>query len=71
MRYTHIGERRFDLGLNLFVTAIGNADAAGLGQSLQSRGDIDAIPIYVVAIDDHVAEINADTKGDRGCPESC
>jgi len=39
-----------------------DADAAGCGQPLQPRGDVDAVAINVVAVDDHVAEIDPDAK---------
>ena len=42
----------------------GDADAAGLGHRLQARGDVDAVAIDVVALDDDVAEIDADAKPD-------
>jgi hypothetical protein len=37
-----------------------DADAAGFGQRLKSRGDVDPVTVDVVAIDDHVAEIDPD-----------
>ena len=45
-------------------TVRGDADAARLGQRLQPRGDIDAVAVDVVAIGDHVAEVDADAEGD-------
>ena len=49
-----------------FVDDRGDADPAGLGERLQARGDIDAIAVDVVALHDHVAEIDADAQHDRG-----
>ena len=40
------------------------ADSARLGQRLEPRGDIDAVAKDVVAIDDDVADVDADTKID-------
>src|SRR5262249_15935070 len=41
-----------------------NAYASGIGELLQPRGDIDAFPIAVFALDDHLAEIDPDTDID-------
>src|SRR3954453_10870256 len=41
-----------------------DTDAPRLCQSLQSRGDIDAVTVDIVAVGDHIAEIDADAKGD-------
>jgi hypothetical protein len=43
---------------------LADADPAGLGQSFQSSGQIDPIPVDVVFFNDHVAEIDADPKPD-------
>ena len=45
-------------------TLAGDADAARLGQRLQPRGDVDAVAVDVVALDDDVAEIDADAEDD-------
>ena len=47
-----------------FVDDRGNADAAGLGQRLQPRGNVDAVAVDVVALNDHIAEIDADPQYD-------
>ena len=47
-----------------------DADAAWLGQSLQSRRDVDAVAIDVVTIGYHIAKINSGAEGDAlvfGC----
>jgi hypothetical protein len=41
-----------------------DADAAGLGQSLQPRGYIDPIAEDVVLLNDHVAEVHSDAECD-------
>src|SRR5215469_18865040 len=41
-----------------------DADAAGLGQCFQPRGDIDAVAINVLFVDDDVAKIDADAELD-------
>ena len=38
----------------------GDADAAGVGELFEPCGDVDALAIAVVALDDHLAEIDAD-----------
>jgi hypothetical protein len=42
----------------------GNADSAGLGKRLQACGDIDPVAEDVAALDDDVAEVDADAKPD-------
>ena len=39
-----------------------DADAAGLGETLQSRRDVHPVAINLRALDHHVAEVDADTK---------
>ena len=56
-----VGAER-QLALDLVVDAAGNVDAAGLGQRLQAGGDVDAIAEEVVALDHHVAEVDADPE---------
>ena len=41
-----------------------DADAAGLGQRLQPGRDIDAVAEEIAALDDDVAEIDADAQAD-------
>ena len=51
--------------LHLPVGVFGKADGAGLGDTLQSRGDIDAVAHQIaVALRDDVAEMDADPKFD-------
>ena len=45
----------------------GDANTAGLGHRLQTRGDVHAVAIDVVSLDDDVAEIDADAKPDLLC----
>ena len=47
---------------DLVVDGLRNADGAGLGERLEPGGDVDAIAEDVVAVDDHVAEIDADPQ---------
>ncbi len=46
---------------DLVVDGLRNADRAGLGERLESRGDVDAIAEDIIAVDDDVAEV-----GDMG-----
>jgi hypothetical protein len=40
----------------------GETDAAGFREPLEPSGNIDAVAVDVLALDDHVAEVNADAK---------
>ena len=58
----------------MVVDCIGDEHPAGIGQGLDAGGDVDPVAIEVVALDDHVAEIDADAqfdaalRGDIGVP---
>ncbi len=41
---------------------IGHADAAGFGQAFEAVGDVDVVAEDLVAIDDDLAEVDADAK---------
>src|SRR5579863_585012 len=56
----------FDLAVDLPVGVVGDADAAGFGQSLKPHGDIDAVAEYIVLVDHDVADMHADPKLDFG-----
>ena len=43
---------------------LGHTDATGLRQAFQARRDIDAVPLNIVAINDHVTEMDTDTVAD-------
>ncbi len=47
---------------DLVVNGLRDADGAGLSQRLDPGGDVDAVAEDVVAVDDHVAEIDADPQ---------
>jgi len=49
---------------HLIVDRIGDEHSAGIGERLDPRSDVDAVAIEVVALDDHVAEIDADAQFD-------
>ncbi len=44
---------------------MGDKHSASIGQGFDACGDIDAVAIEVVALDDHVAEIDADAQLDE------
>ncbi len=51
-----------ELVSDLLVDGLRDADGAGLGERLEPGGDVDAVTKNVVAVDDHVAEIDADPQ---------
>ena len=53
---------------HLIMNRIGDEHSAGIGQSLDPRRDVDAVAIEVVALDDHIAEIDADAHFDAAVP---
>jgi hypothetical protein len=46
------------------VNRIGDEHPAGIGQRFDPCGDVDAVAIEVVALNDHIAEIDADAQFD-------
>ena len=64
-------EGQIEPAAHVFLHRAGDEDPARLGQCLEPRGDVDAVAEDVVALDDDVAEIDADAKFDapvRGEP---
>src|SRR5712692_6975532 len=47
---------------DIFVDGAGDADTAWVGETLQPRRDVNAVAVKLLAIDDHIAEIDADAK---------
>ena len=43
---------------NLVIDVPGDADAAGLGNRFEPGGDVDALPVDVLAVVDYIAEID-------------
>ena len=60
---TTVVENRVGAAAIALVDDRGNADAARLRQRLEPGRDVDAITVDVVALDDDVAEIDADPQG--------
>jgi hypothetical protein len=55
-------EGESQLVFHMFVDASGYIDAATVCQGLQSRRNIDTVPEYLVAINHHVADVDANSK---------
>jgi hypothetical protein len=49
---------------HVVVNRVGDEYPAGIGQGLDPRGNVDAVAIKVVALDDDIAEIDADAQLD-------
>jgi hypothetical protein len=49
---------------HLIMSRVGDEHPAGIGEGLDPRGDVDAVAIEIVALDDDVAEIDADAQLD-------
>ena len=60
----HVLERRVELAAHLPVGVVGDADAAGLGDAFEARGDVDAVAENVAVLDDDVADVDADAELD-------
>ena len=48
--------------MDLIVYLLGDQDAAGVGHGLEPRGEVDALAQQIVAVDHHIAEMNADPE---------
>jgi hypothetical protein len=59
-----IGKLGLDLAPHLAKSVFGDADAARLGQAFEPCRDVDAIAKEIVAVEDHVAEIDPDAELD-------
>jgi hypothetical protein len=60
----HIPETDVELVLDVVEDGSGNANGARIGQLLESRRDIDAVAVNIIAIDNDVADIDPDPIGD-------
>ena len=57
-------EHEVELVADIFAHRARHRDPAGLGDAFDPRRDIDPVAENVVALDDHVAEIDADAELD-------
>ena len=62
--FAQILELHLQLAANLAIDIARDADPARLGERLEPRRQIDAVAIEVAALDDHIAEIDADAQKD-------
>src|SRR6266851_1517612 len=46
----------------LLIDSTGDTDAAGVGETLEAGGDVDAVAVDLLAIHHHVAEVDADAE---------
>ncbi len=56
-----------EAALDLPCHVVGDADSIGLRLGFQTRRDVYAITMNIVAIDSHIAQIDANTKADADC----
>jgi hypothetical protein len=60
----HRLEAEGDFVLDLVVDIARDADPTRRGQLLEARGDVDATAVDIVALNDDVADVDADPEGD-------
>src|SRR4051794_25829940 len=60
----HRGKADRELACNLLTHPTRDADPTRLGQALQPGGDVDAVAVDVVVLDDDVAGVDADAEAD-------
>src|SRR5580704_16478707 len=61
---SEVNELRLNPPPHMLVGRAGNAHAAGFRNALQAGGDVDAVAKDILALDKHVAEMNADSVED-------
>jgi hypothetical protein len=59
-----VGERQGENFSDLIVSNAGDAGAAGAGEGLQPRGDVDAIAKEVTSFDHDIADMDSDPEID-------
>src|SRR5215472_4760962 len=60
----YIGEGAIQSTLDLVVHYARDADPTRLGNTLQPRGNVDAVAVYVALFDDHITRIDTAAKLD-------
>ena len=60
----YVLEGQIELIAHLVADLARDAEPARFGEAFEARRDVDAIPIDVIAVDDDIAEIYADTELD-------
>jgi hypothetical protein len=61
---TQIVKSKWQPVANVVIDCIGNEHSTGVSQRFDPSSDVDAISKEIVALDDHVAEIDADAQFD-------
>ena len=61
----HVLEGEVEFVAHLVANGLRDADAAGLGEPFQAGRDVHPVAVDIVAVDDDVAEIDADAELDR------
>src|SRR6266404_1659942 len=61
---TEIGESDRQLVPNLVVRRPGDTYPAGVAQRFQPRGNIDAVAVYIVTVNDDIADVDTDPEDD-------
>jgi len=59
---THIVEDKINLAADLALGVVRNADASGFRNTLQARGDVDAVAENVAVVEDDISDVNTDAK---------
>ena len=68
--FAQVVEGDFEPPPGLAIGVVGEADAAGLRQALQACRNVDAVAVDVVALDDHVAQVDADAESQLPVPRA-
>src|SRR5512143_342390 len=64
--FSDVLERYTQIVVDLLADVSGDADAVGRRERFETGGDVHAVPGHVVAIDDDVADIDADAEPKPG-----
>jgi hypothetical protein len=65
---SHILKPDAKLVPHLLVRCRRQVDTSWLGEGLEARGNVHAIPIEIPMLDDHIAQIDADPKREASSP---
>ena len=64
MLFTHIGEGGVNLASRMAPDIVGNQNSSRLGHLFQPGGDVYAVAVYVVSLDNDIAEIYPYSQND-------
>ncbi len=65
---TFVLERQIGIAEQLIADTAGYVDLARFGQAFEPGGDVDAVPVNIAFIDDHVTGVDADAELDLPAP---